>query len=1119
MPRPQRNPKQILSENLFPVVGVGASAGGLEAYREFVGAIPEESGMAYILIQHLAPDHESFLADILQKVTKLPVVEISDHIKVVPDQIYVIPANKILTADDGVLLLEPRVLGEKSNTIDIFFISLAEIHQEHAIGIVFSGTGTDGTVGLKTIKDQGGITIVQDRDSAAFYGMPQSAIDSEVVDYILAPGEIPMHLQEMVSNSKIVPLSFNTSEDFKDDDSFKQIMALVRAKRGVDFSYYKQTTIRRRILRRKALNKIEKLKEYQNYLLENKSEQDALFQDILIPVTAFFRDDKTFTFLTEKVFPELFKNKSVNEPIRIWIAGCSTGEEAYSMAICLHEYFSTEITARKIQIFATDISEAVIAKARRGFYQKKDMAGISEARVKEFFTKIDGSYQVNKVIREMCVFACQNFLKDPPFAKMDLISCRNVLIYMETYLQKKALTTFNYALNPSGFLLLGKSETVGQLSEVFKVFSLHEKIYTRRPSAGNYMPVATEASESALKRKDDRLKNRDVIKDDLQKSADEALLSKYSTIAVIVNEQLDIVQFRGSTAAYLEAPSGKATHNLLKMARESLSFELRNCLHKAKLNNEVVRKEGIQIDKGKRNVTIEVIPLENTIESYFLVLFEEAKEEPALTESRKVRAKPNNETQEALLQVEQLEKELEEVRSDMRSITENQEAANEELQSANEELLSGSEELQSLNEELETTKEEIQSSNEELTILNLELIERNDQLVYSRKYAEAIVTTIHEPLIVLTKDFRIKSANKSFYEKFATKEQDTEGKMFFELDGGKWNLPALREKLENILPNHSFFENFEISIIFPLSDQRILSLNARQLLNENINEQLILLAIQDITERKVFERKLELLVGQRTKELKEANISLQQSNENLQQFASIASHDLQEPLRKIKTFISILDRRFSSNLPSDGKGVIDKIEVSADRMSQLIKEVLQFSKLAYGTREFIPTDLNAILMNVLDDLDLLVAETKALVHYKEHLPFVDAIPIQMNQLFYNILINSLKFNREPVSPEITISHRMLSKDDVRTYTNLNESIPYLEIKFSDNGIGFDQQFAEQIFQLFERLHSLNDFEGTGLGLALCKKIVENHHGHIFALSQEEKGSTFHVILPVKQETI
>lgn len=1119
MPKDNKTTMKILSKNLFPVVGVGASAGGLEAFKELVKAIPEDSGMAYIFIQHLAPHYESILSDILQKVTKLPVFEIIDNMKVLPDHIYVIPSNKILTANDGVLLLEPRIIGEKSNTIDICFASLAEIHQEHAIGVVFSGTGNDGTIGLKTIKDQGGITIAQDLASAAYYSMPQSAIDAEVVDFILPPNEIPGHLLDLIRTSKIVLPDFNLSEELKEEDIFRQIMALVRGKRGVDFTYYKQTTIRRRILRRKALNKIEKLKDYQTYLLENKAEQDALFQDILIPVTAFFRDPKTFNILCETVFPEIFKEKPATDPIRIWIPGCSTGEEAYSIAICLNEFFRDAITSRNIQIFATDISEPAIAKARRGIYQKKDIAGISEIRAKEFFTKTDGSYQVHKILREMCVFACQNFLKDPPFAKMDLISCRNVLIYMEPFLQKKAFTTFHYALNPSGFLLLGKSETVGQSSEQFLTFNHQDKIFRRRALEGKYMPVVTGNSEATLKRRDDHLKNTDGRKDDFQKSADEALLSKYATVGVIINEQLDIIQFRGSTGAYLEAPPGKASHNILKMAREGLSFELRNALHKAKVNNAMVKKEDIPIDKGKRMVTIEVIPLQNTIELYFLILFEDGKAQaPVKTPGRTKNLNKEDSARLSLesIRVEQLEKELAQAREDMRSITEDQEASNEELQSANEELLSGSEELQSLNEELETTKEEIQSSNEELTILNQELIERNEQLIYSRKYAEAIVTTIHEPLLILTKDFCIKGANKSFYEKFTATELETVGKMFFELDGGKWDVRGLRERLQKILPDHSYFEQFEVPVILPSSGQVILLLNARQLINENNNEQLILLAIHDITDQKAFEQELEQQVQARTAELKEANINLQRSNEDLQQFASIASHDLQEPLRKIKTFSTLLNRRFATNIPDEGKGIIDKIELSADRMAQLIKDVLQYSKLAHAPKKFIQTDLNIILKNVMSDLDLLVAETHALIHYKDSLPVVDAIPLQMNQLFYNLLINSLKFHRASMPPEITISSRMLPHEEIKQHNNLNENLSYVEIKFLDNGIGFDQQFTEQIFQLFERLHSLKEFEGTGLGLALCKKIVEHHHGHIFALSKEGEGAVFYVILPAHQ---
>ena len=585
--------KHTPSENLFPVVGVGASAGGLEAFKELIKAIPTDSGMAYILIQHLAPQYESLLTEILQKFTRIPVVEISNNLKVLPNHVYIIPANKLVTANDGVLQLEPRIQEEKLNVIDVFFSSLSEVHHDHAIGVILSGTGSDGTVGLKTIKDLGGITIVQDKDSATYYGMPQSAIDAEVVDSILAPGEIPSYLDQLVKTSKIIPGDFNTA-DGKEEEIFQQILHLLRTRRGVDFTYYKQTTIRRRILRRKGLNNIATLKEYQLFLIENNAEQEALFKDILIPVTSFFRDPKTFDVLCEKVFPVLFKDKRETDVIRLWCAGCSTGEEAYSMAICLHEYFGPEIVTRKIQIFATDISDEAIIKARSGVYLKTDLAGVSEKRLKDFFTKNDGSYQVNKSIREVCVFATQNFLRDPPFAKMDLISCRNVLIYMEAHLQKKALNIFHYALNADGFLFLGRSETTGQSSEKFKVFSKHDKIYTKKGISAKYMHVETERNEDAFKRKDDHLKKTNVRKDDFQKAADEALLSKYTTVGVVINQELNIIQFRGATAPYLEAPPGKASHNILKMAKEGLSFELRNAIHKASIANTSIKKRVLQ---------------------------------------------------------------------------------------------------------------------------------------------------------------------------------------------------------------------------------------------------------------------------------------------------------------------------------------------------------------------------------------------------------------------------------------------------------------------------------------------------------------------------------------------
>ncbi|MEO8086159.1 MAG: chemotaxis protein CheB, partial [Bacteroidota bacterium] len=419
----------------FPIVGIGASAGGLDAFKSLIKAIPEVSGMAFVLVQHLDPAHESILPEILQRVTKIPVLEITDDIHLAPDHIYVIPSNKMLISTDGVLKLTDRA--KKINlSIDVFFTSIAEVHKEFAVGVVLSGTGTDGTLGLKAIKENGGISIAQDTESAAYDGMPQSAINAGVVDFILAPEKIPEQLSHISSTYRSTHVFKEEEELPKDDEAiFKQILSLLRQRSGVDFTYYKQPTFHRRIARRIAITKKRNLAGYLKILRTDKAEQDALFQDILIPVTSFFRDPKAFQFLSSTVFPALLNNKS-QDLIRIWVAGCSTGEEAYSIAICLHEYLTlTKKEGTKIQIFASDISEIAIKKARNGVYPKSEVERLSQERIKNYFTKNNGGYEVKKQIRDLCVFAPHNFLKDPPFAKMDLISCRNVLIYMDSFLQ------------------------------------------------------------------------------------------------------------------------------------------------------------------------------------------------------------------------------------------------------------------------------------------------------------------------------------------------------------------------------------------------------------------------------------------------------------------------------------------------------------------------------------------------------------------------------------------------------------------------------------------------------------------------------------------------------------
>lgn len=1123
---------KILSPNLFPVVGIGASAGGLDAFKKLIKAIPEDSGMAYVLVQHLDPTHESLLPDLLQKVTTIPVLEITDDIKVQPDHIYIIPSNKMLLANDGVLQLSPRPekgKNQRNLPIDLFFNSLAEVHQSYAIGVVLSGTASDGTQGLKAIKEQGGLTFAQDEDSAAYDSMPHSAMMAGVVDFILPPEKIPIKLVELTNGIYKIGEEPHTIPE-KDEAVFKQILTLLRIRKGTDFTYYKQTTIHRRIIRRIALNKYKEPGDYLKYLRENKGEQDALYQDLLIPVTSFFRDPKVFNNLCESVFPDIIKNKVPGDPIRVWVAGCSTGEEAYSIAICLKECLAGK--NEKVQIFATDISEPAIAKARSGIYSKSEVEGASTHRLQEFFTRTNGSYQVNKQVRDMCVFAVHNFLKDPPFGKIDFLSCRNVLIYLESYLQKKALTTFHYALNPKGFLLLGKSETIGSVPDLFAASGKNDKLFTRKDVPGRFMHVTSTSSEQNLSGVNTNSKNENKHTD-FQKTADDLMLLKYTPAGVVVNETMDIVHFRGNTSIYLEQAPGKPSHNLLKMAKDGLPFELRNIIHKAKKENKQVSKENIpvKVNGGQHMITIEAIPLPDIVEPHYLILFHENKS-PSKANGQKSKTKISSKSNksEKDLRIEQLEQELAQTREDMRSITEEQEAANEELQSANEELLSSSEELQSLNEELETSREELQTTNEELIVLNQELISLNEQVTTARNYAESIITTIQEPLLVLDKSLRIKTANNAFYKTFHVTEEETEGVLIYELGNKQWNTAPLRKLLEEILPQKTKFADFEVKHDFPSVGERIMLLYGCEIKNENSAENLILLVIKDVTEQVIAKNKnladqqlraqeLEAKVQQRTLELSDANELLQERNKELgrmnrelESFTYVSSHDLQEPLRKIQTFTTRILEKEYTELSDKGKDYFNRIQSAASRMQQLIEDLLAFSKINLEERIFETKDLNIIVQEVKNEMKEAIEEKHATIDTTE-LGKANIVPFQFRQLMYNLISNALKFSKPGTPPHIVI----VSRNVIWNKKNVINLIPgkkYCHITFIDNGIGFEPHFSEQIFEVFQKLHGQEEYSGTGIGLAIVKKIVENHNGVITATSELGKGATFDIYIPV-----
>src|SRR2546422_1186950 len=587
-------------DDSFSIAGVGASAGGLEAFTQLLQELPPTINMALVLVQHLDPTYKSLLTELLSRTTKLAVEEVTDGTRVKPGHVYVIPPNTTMTISKHVLHLTPRSEVDRRHTpIDGFLESLAQDQKSRAIGIILSGTSMDGIHGLRAIKDEGGITIAQDEKSAKYYDLPRSAVAAGVVDLILRPHDIAQELVKLSQHPYVPFLETETAEKLLPQSDLDKIFGLLRKATGVDFAEYKHATIKRRILRRMLILKTNKMKDYLNNLKTNPGELSSLFQDILINVTGFFREPQTFDALKQVVFPSITKKRSADDPIRTWIPGCSTGEEVYSLAICLVEYLDHSSVHPPIQIFATDVNETVLEKARNGIYAASASASISAERLRRFFVKTNGSYQVNKTIRRMCVFAKQDVTADPPFSKLDLIICRNLLIYLGPALQKKLLPIFHYSLKPAGFLILGDFETVGEFDNIFKVANKRFKIYSKKPVVTrtplDFSTKYIAEHRQAGKRAVNQLAGSSVSEPEIFKEADRILLTKYSPASVIVNSELEIIQFRGRTGTFLEPAPGKASLNVLKMAREGMMTELRNAIDKAKKSGETVRKDAIAI--------------------------------------------------------------------------------------------------------------------------------------------------------------------------------------------------------------------------------------------------------------------------------------------------------------------------------------------------------------------------------------------------------------------------------------------------------------------------------------------------------------------------------------------
>jgi two-component system CheB/CheR fusion protein len=719
--------------------------------------------LAIVLVQHLDPTHSSLLTDLLTRTTPMPVVEVRPGTRVERSHVYVIPPNTTMTIRDGVLQLSPRgPAGAQHMPIDTFFRSLAEDLGDRAIGVVLSGSASDGALGIKAIRGEGGVTFVQDPATARHDGMPRSALASGAVDFVLPARDIAQELARMGRHPHLRdPASPVMADGPSDERALEQIYRVLQQETGVDFRQYRQTTIRRRIARRMLVHSIDTLERYRRLLDENREEINTLYNEVLITVTRFFRDPEAFDALERHVRSRVTRQRGFDQTLRVWVPGCATGEEAYSLAMALVEILDRAGAKLTLQVFGTDVNEAAVVRARAGVYPPNIELDVSPERLRRFFTKLDGQYQVKKSLRELCVFARHNLAKDPPFSSVDIVSCRNVLIYFDTAAQRRIMGTFHYALRSSGLLLLGTSETVGPLSDFFTLLDKTHRLYGVK-AASTRLALGMTAlgwgrggrlrGHAASPRTDEAAPGAD-----LQREIDRTLLDRYAPAGVLINEAYEILQFRGHTSAYLAPAQGHASLNILRMAREGLLMELRAAILTARKRKAAVRREGLRVKQdrgGALPVSLEVIPLRGPgDETNFLVLFERAL---AARSARTAPPARPSRRHDSGRDVERLQQELTATKAFLQSIIEDHEAANEELRSANEELQSSNEELQSTNEELETAKEELQSVNEELTTVNEELQHRNAELAQLNNDTNNLVASVNIPIVILGNDLRIR---------------------------------------------------------------------------------------------------------------------------------------------------------------------------------------------------------------------------------------------------------------------------------------------------------------------------------------------------------------------------
>jgi two-component system CheB/CheR fusion protein len=1217
----------------FPVVGIGASAGGLEAFQELLKNLSDKPGMAFVFIMHLAPGHKSMLTELLARLTKMPVREIKNGMLLEINHVYIIPSSTNVSIANGRLKLSKMEdAGLKRMPIDWFFRSLAEEQGNRAIGVILSGTATDGTLGAEAIKAEGGIVFAQDEKSAKYDGMPRSAIAAGCVDFVLSPKKIARELERIAKHPLISSAGRVKADEsiITEDKGIEGIFDILRSAKGLDFTHYKTPTISRRVSRRMVLLKLENLKSYIKFLRENKDEVEELYEDLLLNVTSFFRDPKVFDALKKQVLPAILKNKTKNQDVRIWVPGCSSGEEAYSIAICLLEVLGNKTRAVPVQIFSTDVRERSINEARRGIYGKNIKNSITPERLKRFFTKTGNSYKVSKQLRDMCIFSKQNVFSDPPFSNLDLVSCRNLIIYLQPVLQKRVFHNFHYGLRPGGFLLLGNSESIHGYSNLFKTLDGKQRISVKK-----YLSVGPELE---LGQKYYPSKKLDIKEEtgiekgketDIESIVERIVLDEYAPCGVLIDSSMKVVQFRGHTGRFLESAAGKPSLDIFKLAREGLLMPLRAAIYKARETKHTVRREteDFRYSGHRTRVNITVVPVKYgpLKEEFFLVLFDEITGAVGLKNLPKPRGKISlkGKSVKSDEYIDNLQKELAETKEYLQTVIEDQESANEEVKTANEEILSSNEELQSTNEELETAKEELQSSNEELITTNEELQNRNAEVsllnndlinllssinmpvvmmgtdlvirritpqaekalnivssdvgraiskiklnvdipdlekilvdvieslhpktfeikdregnwysVYirpyrtldnkidgvvaifvdtterkkaqqiideARIYAENIVETIREPLIMLDTDLKVISANKSFYQTFKVNHKETQGRFIYDLGNRQWDIPKLRQLLEEILPKNNTFDDYEIEHHFETIGPKTMLFNARR----HATTKMVLITIEDITERKRAEEELrrtyeELQAAHRR--LKEFQVQLIQTEKMsaLGTLVAGTAHELNNPIMGILNFVAHCVKHTSEDAPI--YTALQDIQHEAKRCAEIVRNLLTFSHVERDDDEaYQKGSLTEILGRVLELLRYRIEKQRVSVtqHIADDTPEIWMNPNSAQRLILNLIANALDALEDSPIRELNVE--------------IHSEGEFVQMTIADTGCGIAAEHLGSVFDPFFTTKPVG--QGTGLGLSVCQGIVETHGGKITCESEPGVGAKFTILLPVEK---